>query len=728
MATVIDSLIIELGLDPTQFDKGQKAAGAAFLKTRDQAVSAGKQIEEASKKTADAINKAKVEALGFFAVLLGARGLKEFVADVTASNAALGRFSANLAESPQTVSAWGMAAERMGGSAEATGASFERVGKALYDLRRNGQMLPKEFSQLQAATGRFIDTNNGVDKFLESTAGALKALAAIDPARAHFLAQGMGIDDATANVMIKYGDAIGAYIGQLKKLAPSNEAIKGAQDLQDAWNGLTQSATSLGNAIQANLDPILGPLLRNMATWIDHNKTLISDDVAGWAKKIADDLPAIVKGAEDFADNANDAADAVGGWVNIGETLILLWTGAKFAELLANIARAAALIRSVGVVGSAGAVAGAAGVGGVFKLATNPYVAGAIAAYEAFKPKTTNEGEDAALAKQKASAAAQGFQPGWIMGADGRYRPPNAAEKAMQDKVSGNTVDGRPVSKSNPMPVMPVGDDDPVSSGADSGLPGGGGGGNGGAGGPVSDGNVRASGNSAGVKGWWTAERQAHAFKALTEGGLISPAAAKGLISRWVNVESSGGPSSQNNIGGGHYGIAQWSHARAGSLFGNPDFDAQLALVRKEASNSAYAARLHNAKTDEEGATAASNFERADGYNPRTGTDNYTNRTLGGMRGLDAIIAKGGGPGSVMTGASPFGALDRRSFGAPSAAALSTIQNSSQVTTSQSSNEMHVGTINVNAPNATDANGIAGSITPALQRSTTAATANYGPR
>ena len=65
--------------------------------------------------------------------------------------------------------------------------------------------------------------------------------------------------------------------------------------------------------------------------------------------------------------------------------------------------------------------------------------------------------------------------------------------------------------------------------------------------------------------------------------------------------------------------------------------------------------------------------------------------------------------------------------GAAHAAALSNIANDHRVTTSSSSNEMHIGNINVNAPQATDAHGIARHIDSALAQDGFARMANYGP-
>lgn len=710
MGTVIDSLIVTLGLDPAQFNKGQKEAASAFIKTQQQAEKSGKLIEDSAKKTANAISSVTREVLSLYAVFLGARGIKEFVQDLTLADAALGRFARNLNESPQTIAAWGNAAERMGGSAEATAGSFERIGKALYDLHRNGQMLPKEFSQLQALTGRRIDTEHGVDRFLKDTAGALKAMSAIDPAQAHFLAQGMGIDDATANVMIKYGDAIGAYIDQIKKLSPTGDAIKAAQDLQEKWKTLQQTAVALANTILSTLGPELSKLLTQMTDWVTKNSDWLQSGIVQAVKDFANylkgiDWASIGDGLRTFGEDAHKVADAIGGITTATEALFLLWAGSKALGVIASMRTA---------VGGGAAAGGAAGGGGLMALfgRLSPFIAMLTLSGDTAKGGSKDWKSDPRAdrwvdeyLKQRGTnlmpgnPSGRGRRGGSTMGYD--------REQSLNDFLGG-AVDGRPVSKSNPLPVT-ISDKDSNGGGfwgkVGTAISSFFGGGSSGSENNSSSSPLKASGPSAGVRGWWTKDRQQHAYERLTKEAGLSDAGAKGLISRWMNVEASGGPSSRNSIGA--WGIAQWLGGRKNGIEGNSDYDAQLAHAIKELNTTERKAgdALRSAKTSAQGAIGASMYERAEGYNSLTGRDNFTGRTLGGMAGIGDYV------GSVLSGS-----------------ALSSIQNDHRVTTSSSSNEMNVGTINVNAPNATDSKGIAGSITDSLFRQTLAATANYGPR
>lgn len=409
MPTLVDAFLVTVGLDTSSFVKGQKAGEEAYKKTKDSAVATGKSIEDSSKKAAEGINKITKEVLGLFAVLLGTRSVKDFVSDIMSADAALGRFAYNLQQSPQDISAWQQASQRMGGSAEATAQTFERMGQALYNLHRNGQMMPMEFGQLEAATHKNINLNGTQQDIMLGIADAAHQLAQVDPTRAHFLLSGMGIDDATANVMIKYGAGLKAYLQALKQNAPSDDTIKKMQQLQDQLAALQQTAVSLANVVAAQLEPVLGPLLENLTKWIAANKEVIASDV--------------IAGVKEFAIDANNIANAVGGWKNATELLFALWVGSKFVAVLANVAALGAATTGV-----------AAGISSIFGLLG---IAG-ILGVDAYKNtvKQAGAGEQGVVSREGMLAWANGYQPGYVYDPNtGKYSPPGAGA------AGGSTVD-----------------------------------------------------------------------------------------------------------------------------------------------------------------------------------------------------------------------------------------------------------------------------------------------
>ncbi|MDF3169532.1 MAG: hypothetical protein E5X23_09425 [Mesorhizobium sp.] len=607
---------------------------------------------------------------------------------LTNADASLGRFASSLGESPQRIAAWEHAAERFGGSADATASTLERVNKQLYNLNKNGEALPREFSQLQAWTGMRIDPNHGLDRYLSDVAAALQRLHQIDAGAAHNVAQALGIDPATEQLMYKMGRNIDDYLGRLEKsLSPTNEAIQSAQKLQASWAELLQHLIALANAIYDKLGPVLVEAADKMTAWIEKNQDWIRTGIVDAVKKFIDflekiDWHAVGTGMQNFATGAKEVVDGVGGIVHATEILFGLWLGAKFLRVLANM-------RMLAAGGTR------AGLGFLSTISTG--VGMLLAGAAAIKWGGSHLRADP-------HAGDHGTIGNFLM----RHLR----------KAPETTVDGKSVSKSNPLPVTVTDQKgeggfwsnlvSSVGSLFGAGTTGGSAGKAGALVGGMagSDGPSGPQRASSGTRGWWTPERQAQAYQTLTASG-VSDAGARGLVSRWMNVEAAGGPGTANSIGA--VGIGQWlspPRKRALMAFAKArgknwnDFDTQLqfALSEINGAENRSGRALRNAKTDAQGATAASMYERAEGYNAWTGTDNFTGRTYRGMKAIN-------------TGAA--------------SAALSNIYSTHTATTSNSSVEAHIGKIEVHSQ-ATDANGVAADINDALSRRLFTAQANSG--
>lgn len=290
---IIDELVLRLGLDAKKFNEEQRQAVAEAKKANDELLKAGKRQEEGAKSIGEAFAAAEKHALEFFGVVLGGRGLKELVAQLTTTDAALGRLGQNLAISPQILSSWQLLSERVGGSAEATTGSLQRINEQLYNLHRNGQMLPTEFSQLQAITGIRIDPDHGLDKYLQDISKAAYDLGQHDRNRAFMLLQGLGIDEGTANAMLKFGGAFEKYLKDVNQYAPSDNTISRMQELQTSWVTLQQSAIALANTIWTDLEPVLKPIIAELTTWIDQSRDIIGHDFAAGVQQFVSYLKGV---------------------------------------------------------------------------------------------------------------------------------------------------------------------------------------------------------------------------------------------------------------------------------------------------------------------------------------------------------------------------------------------------------------------------------------------------
>ena len=133
--------------------------------------------------------------------------------------------------------------------------------------------------------------------------------------------------------------------------------------------------------------------------------------------------------------------------------------------------------------------------------------------------------------------------------------------------------------------------------------------------------------------GWWTAERKQHAVDYLMQNAGLPELGAKALVARWASVKSTEGGPFAVNPKSGAIGIEQALGARKqGIVLG--DFEGQLkhaADELKTSESSAYQI-LMRAKTPEQAAIGASQFERAEGYDWRTGRDAWVNKTIDAIR------------------------------------------------------------------------------------------------
>ena len=141
MATVIDSLLIELGLDASGFDKSQKKAVDSLKKMEDQANKSSKQNQKGAKETAESFDKVTESVMKLGVAAFGVAGLKSLITSVTQNNTQLNRQSNMLGINVNSLAAWGQAVKAMGGNAEDFAASMQNMegGLTAFSLGLGGE-------------------------------------------------------------------------------------------------------------------------------------------------------------------------------------------------------------------------------------------------------------------------------------------------------------------------------------------------------------------------------------------------------------------------------------------------------------------------------------------------------------------------------------------------------------------------------------------------------------
>lgn len=345
MATVIDSLVVTLGLDPKAFKAGSAQVRNELKSTSDEATKTAKEMEIRGKQAAEFFSKIRNEALAMLAVFTAGVGLKNFVENTIVGAASLGRLSQNLGMSTERLSAWQRVAEDAGGTAEGMTAQLKESQKtvAQFKMGQSSESL-QWFFRMGGKTSDLKDGNT----YLMARSKIISDIFKVDPGRAQLVASQMAVMDDQFNLLKQGPYVVNAQVDAMEKLsAISAEDARQADELRKKFLQLERTFTLVGvkvvEALMPAIDQLVGYLQR-LADWVASHK----DDITGW-------IDGAVKALVEFGKEANAAAEAVGGWKNV---LI----GLAAIKVLSMVSPLFSLASALGSVGSAlGLIGGAAG-------------------------------------------------------------------------------------------------------------------------------------------------------------------------------------------------------------------------------------------------------------------------------------------------------------------------------------------------------------------------------
>ncbi|MVW80174.1 phage tail tip lysozyme [Bordetella sp. 02P26C-1] len=364
MATVIDALVVTLGLDAKAFKQDQREATASLKHTATDAAKAARDIEARGRQATATFGSWRREVVGLLALFTAGVGIQQFTKNTLASAISLGRMSSNLGVGVDQLQAWQRAAERAGLSVGGMNALLHDTASAVNQLRL-GQGLNEQARQFLLAGGSVEDLRDA-NAYLTARAKIVREFYQRDPSKALYVAQQLGITEEQFNLLKQGPSAIQALVeAQKQRLAITREDAEQATRLNNLWLDLRDTYTAVGTKVVIALIPVFERLIEKGKQLGD--KVLANRDaIVAWVDRAVD---AIGK----FVTMADRAADSVGGWQNV----LIALAGLKILSMvgpLLSVAGAlaqigAALVTLGGSAASAGiaalGAAGAAVVGGV---------------------------------------------------------------------------------------------------------------------------------------------------------------------------------------------------------------------------------------------------------------------------------------------------------------------------------------------------------------------------
>ena len=277
MPTIIDSLIVTLGLDSSDYDANKKKVDSGLNQSGEVADKTGKKVAKSGKDGAKGFQELTRAAVGFMAILGGATALKRFIEDTISANAALDRLSKNLGTSVQTVSAWSNAAELAGGSASGMQATLDQLSKAQTEIATTGTT---NMLQYLSALGVSLFDAAGQAKPLDNILLELsERFETMDRTKANNFGRMMGLDQDTLQLLLKGRKEVELMILKQKEYgAVSKKQAEEASRLSRAITEGKQAFSAFGRELLSAATPALETIFKmfsDFGDWIKENQEFV---------------------------------------------------------------------------------------------------------------------------------------------------------------------------------------------------------------------------------------------------------------------------------------------------------------------------------------------------------------------------------------------------------------------------------------------------------------------
>lgn len=317
MATVIDALVVTLGLDAKAFKRGAAETDESLKHTRDESARTARDMEARGKQAAMFFSKVRNEALALLAVFTAGMGIKNFVSSTVESTASLARLSGNLNMSAKDLAEWQLAAKNAGGSVEGITNQLKESADQVAKFKRG--MAPETLPAFFQFGGKVEDLKDG-NTYLLARARIVADLYKTDRSRAALAANMMGLDAQQFNLYKEGPEGIARrrreQSGAAGELAAASDRAEQLRQRYDtAMNKLSSVGVNVLTAMMPAFDFLVEKLIE-LGDWIIRNRGAINDGVKGFISGFEQLLKALTSLIEklvpkDVRDKISSSSDPV---------------------------------------------------------------------------------------------------------------------------------------------------------------------------------------------------------------------------------------------------------------------------------------------------------------------------------------------------------------------------------------------------------------------------------
>lgn len=264
MTTIIDELIVTLGLNAQNYQKGRRQVDEQDRKSDQAAAKRDREDQERRKRQGESFDNLTQKAAEFTAVLVGAKGLTDFVAKTIEGDAAAGRLAKNLGVSTENLTAWEGVLRQAGGTTEDAAGALQSLVTASQQLQLTSSSPLVPYLQMLGVSLRDLQDPS---KTLLTIADVFSKM---DPRRAAAIGAGLGFSPTMVSTLERGRPAIQAMLDAQIKAGVVHEAdAQKAQALQQKLALLNSAYSRLGNDILNEVLPPATAFLTNLTNFAE---------------------------------------------------------------------------------------------------------------------------------------------------------------------------------------------------------------------------------------------------------------------------------------------------------------------------------------------------------------------------------------------------------------------------------------------------------------------------
>lgn len=275
MPTIIDSLVVELGLDTSKFEKGQQDAIDSLRNLEERAGKHAKGTKSEIEKLTQSFSLLQNRLLAIGGLIATGLGFNRLTQEVTKLNTELGFMSDTLGVSVKELSAFQNAARSVGASPSELAATIANIQKSRAEFQLSGSSPLVAFSQATKFNGQGpaieLYNKDGSWKSPEEVMIQLSRWYQAQPNKAvatQALTSRAGVSQGAMNLLSLGPEELQKRLDFAKRFAPTNEEVEKFKNLTKAFGDLLTVTERLGTIIVEKFAPALTEVLKTITDWL----------------------------------------------------------------------------------------------------------------------------------------------------------------------------------------------------------------------------------------------------------------------------------------------------------------------------------------------------------------------------------------------------------------------------------------------------------------------------